>query len=144
MKKKEIKSKFVDDTFSGGLYENIQKVLGLKSRDDAKRAFLRICYMNANYSTLQKNQLAKEYPELIEYSDRTKKLKGNNQYAIEMQLEEAKIFIDNILLKLLNIGYNVLSKHDSIICRKKDAEDVTSYIEKILGDLDFQCKLKVS
>lgn len=55
--------------------------------------------------------------------------KGKASLAVMLQRIESRIFIDVILFKLLGLGYKVLSKHDSILCKKSQVQAVKSFIE---------------
>ena len=54
--------------------------------------------------------------------------KGNAALAVTLQRIESRIFVDNILARLLSSGYRVFSKHDSILCKESDQAAVTAIV----------------
>lgn len=54
---------------------------------------------------------------------------GNAQLAVMLQSLESSLFIDTILNKLLEKGFKVLSKHDSILCKESDLNAVHATVK---------------
>jgi hypothetical protein len=81
---------------------------------------------------------------LIRLIDAYKKNNGNEQFAILLQQRESAIFIDRILLRLVNKGYKVFSKHDSILCIASELEDVVMEVRSILTEELGDYRLKIT
>jgi len=114
-----------------------------------------------NYSPDRK-KMKTIFPDLIEMIDLFKKEKraerkkqkekkgevydnkGDNQFAITLQKKESEIFIDGLLSKLQKTGFKVLSKHDSILCKKSDVTAVKgfvmNYLNEVFGKGNYQLK----
>lgn len=61
-------------------------------------------------------------------NDKAARKLGNAQLAVMLQQIESGLFIDNILNKLLEHGFKVLSKHDSILCKESELNAVQAII----------------
>lgn len=59
---------------------------------------------------------------------------GNASFAVLLQNIESIIFIDGILKKLLAKGFKVFSKHDSILCKQSDLDEV---LQIMTEELDY-------
>ncbi len=129
-------SRFVELAKSGQLYEYIQDnlylSLGDQGRKEAKRIMFEIFFSKHKNYTSSKNKLKELFPFVIYLIDEFKKEFGDNQFAIELQLIESHLFIDTILNTLLEQGYTVFSKHDSILCREMDLNRVEGVVRSIL------------
>ena len=70
---------------------------------------------------------------------------GSNYFAIALQRIEADLFIDNLLPALYNSGIkHVLTKHDSILCKKSDRVKVqnilTDKLDELLGESQYNLR----
>ena len=137
---------FIELAKSGQLYEFIRDHAGLptgvKGRAQAKLMMFEICFSKHNNHTTAKAKLRELFPNLVGMIDAYKKQNGNNQFAITLQKEESRLFIDIILPKLYKAGYKVLSKHDSILCKESDKEAVERLMREELDEAlgDYQLK----
>ncbi len=145
---------FVEFAKNGALYEHIQSELDLptgpEGRKMAKQMLFEIFFSKYNNNSSAKSRVKAIFPRLINMIDTYKKQKreenraqlveqgkeddkkGDNQFAILLQRAESKLFVDCILHRLLNAGFMVLSKHDSIICRKSDLAGVKGVMKEEL------------
>ena len=159
-------AKFIQLAKNGKLYEFIRDNLGLKNgvegRKQAKSMMFLIFFSKHDYRCSAKKKIKELFPTLITMIDlykaekrKVNKLeresqglkddrKGDNQFAITLQKKESSTFIDKILVMLFKRGFKVLSKHDSILCRKSDLEAVEAIMRKVLdnelGVNEFQIK----
>ena len=157
---------FIQLAKNGKLYEYIRDNLKLKEgnegRKQAKSLMFLIFFSKHDYRCSAKNKIKELFSTLISMIDLYKaekreenKLeresqglkddrKGDNQFAIALQKKESSTFIDKILYKLFKSGFKVLSKHDSILCKKSDLEAVGAFIKQVLdkeiGENEYQLK----
>jgi len=116
----------------GVLYEYIQTKLNLKSRSEAKQLTFTLLFSKHTLKSKEKQELKTILPELVNYTDKYKKQNGDNQLAIKLQQMESKLFIDNILKDCMEQSLLVLTKHDSILCKKSDLAKVKEIVNKHL------------
>jgi hypothetical protein len=133
----------VDDNFKqlaidGYLYEYIAFELNI-TRKQAKSLMMKIAFDKVK---IEQDCIRNLFPIFMNSVDTYKKEKGYNMFANLLQKEESNIMIDNVLLTLLNEGYDVLSVHDSIRCKKTDYEKVLNRINEIFTQINFKCTLK--
>ncbi len=60
---------------------------------------------------------------------------GNDYLVLVLQRIESHIFIENILKTLQSYGYDVIPRHDSILCKKSEQEAVKKIIEKEMSKI---------
>lgn len=133
---------FLEKSSSGVLYDYLGEKLGW-DRDLAKLIFIKIMFSKPKWNSRYKKQIKAVFPTVIKYMDDFKFLNGeSNQLAIFLQKLEARIFIDNIYLPLRTEGYTIFSKHDSILCKTSQREDIKAKMETILKGFGLQFRLK--
>lgn len=135
---------FVKLAKNGKLYEHIREQLQLPSRSLAKSLMFEVFFSSYKYHGAGKLQIQKIFPTLVRMIDRFKEINGSNQFAIKLQLRESQIFIDRIMPRLIERGYKVLSKHDSILCIIDDRKGVEGEIRAILDQEIGQYQLKIT
>lgn len=135
---------FIQLAKSGKIYEYIKDKLNLQNVRDAKLFAFEIFFAKYKSQGEGKRQLKKIFPTLIRLIDAYKKNNGNEQFAILLQQRESYIFIDRILLRLVNKGYKVFSKHDSILCIASELEDVVMEVRSILTEELGDYRLKIT
>lgn len=133
---------FVEFAKNGGIYEYIQKELNLDNRKRAKVMMFEICFSSHRNRSKAKTQFKHLFPILSNTLDLYKKQNGDNQLAITLQITESEIFIDGILNGLFEKGYKVLSKHDSILCKASEADEVYKFIKDFLTERIGEHQLK--
>lgn len=131
---------FINLAKSGQIYEYIQVKLALPvgsyGRSLAKGIMFQIFFAGHQNRRAEKGLVKNLFPNLMGMIDAYKKDKGDNQFAISLQLKESEVFIDKILRTLYSKGFEVLSKHDSILCVEDDQEAVRKVMVEIL-DMEF-------
>lgn len=136
---------FIKLAKSGQFYEYIVEKLNLKGgRAEAKQMMFGIFFSKRRHNPAQKVQLKSLFPTLIYIIDSYKKKYGDNQVAILLQKKESQVFIDQILTRLLEEGYTVLSKHDSILCLPSERAAVEQIIREILDEELGRYQLKIT
>lgn len=145
MKKEGKSSQLLDQLISEGtLYEYIQTKLNLKSRSIAKELTFTLLFGKHTMKSKEKSELKAILPQLVNYTDKYKKENGDNQLPIKLQQMEANLFIDNILKECEEQKILVLTKHDSILCKKSDLikvrEIVYKYLTAMFGKGNFKLK----
>ncbi|MGE0077629.1 MAG: hypothetical protein AB7S48_07205 [Bacteroidales bacterium] len=133
---------FLEKSSSGILYDYLGEKLGW-DRDLAKLMFIKIMFSKPTWNSSYKKQIKTIFSSVIKFMDDFKLLNGeSNQLAIFLQKLEAEIFIDNIYLPLRKQGYVIFSKHDSILCKTSQREDIKAKMETILKGFGLQFRLK--
>jgi hypothetical protein len=137
------KQRFADFASTGKIYELVQEIAGLETRSEAKVATFRALYSSHRSKSKVKTALTQEFPGLVEYLDALKKQHGKAFLANEMQKMESGIMVNRILHDLLSMGYKVFSKHDSILCKHSQVEEVREIMTKMLNELVGEHRLEV-
>ena len=140
---------FKKSTKQGTFYEDFQQILKDQGQDytraEIKRMMFLLLFSARGYNPPEKRLLAKHFPSLVLFANEFKRLmsgfyegdglepnqakdKGNAALAVTLQRIESRIFVDNILARLLSSGYRVFSKHDSILCKESDQAAVTAIV----------------
>lgn len=138
-KKDFIKFKELSET--GELYEYIQEVLGLETRKQAKIMLFELLFSSEKNKSENKKKIAHLFPAVVKWIDDYKKLNGYENFAIMLQLEESKIFIDDIYHTLKYRELFCLTKHDSIIIKKENEEEVETFLKEYFDSINFIAKL---
>lgn len=136
---------------SGKLYEYIQQKYwedtGCKlSRAEAKGIMFSIAFSSPCYHSQQKDFFSNHFPSILavidgfkrsrmKYLGKGRSKEGSASFAVMLQRIESSIFIDVILERCYKKGLKVLSKHDSILCRRSDKHVVTAIICRVLNEL---------
>jgi hypothetical protein len=134
--------KFSDLASSGALYDEIQKILGLKSRGEAKQIMFQLLFSRESFKNDLKDKLLKTFPNVITYIDNYKKCYGYKNFSIGLQKRESEIFIDEIYLKLKKANIVTITRHDSIIVSFEDEIKAYSIINKCFKSINFNCILE--
>jgi len=128
-----VEPRFIDANYKiGRIYKQIDT-----DRDKAKIIFVQ--WLNSEVVAMPRvvNEL---FPLMTIYVKRYKAKSGYKALANRLQYKEAKIVIDD-LLNNINMELKVdfaLTVHDSIICKKEDAEKVKKWCEKKYTYLKFR------
>lgn len=138
------KQRFADLASTGKIYELVQEIAGLETRSEAKIATFRALYSSHRAKSKVKTALTKEFPGLIEELDALKKQYGKSFLADTMQQHESAVVINRVLHELFVMGYECFSKHDSILCRESQAEEIKSIMERMLNELIGEHRLEVT
>lgn len=127
---------------SGELYEFIQEKLGLNTRDDAKRVTIELLFGSERCQSKNLKALKQYFPTVIAYINNYKKENGKANFAIMLQQEESALFIDTIYKELKRKKIFCITRHDSLIVKQKNAEEVKAYVQMIFDSIDFEAVMK--
>lgn len=127
----------------GKFYEHIQELLNLKSRKEAKTAAFEMMFSSHKNRSENIIKLRKLLPNVMEWIDGYKKKHGDNQFAILLQKEESKIFIDGLLPRIKQHSYLCFTKHDSIIYKEENHEHILQITQQFFNEIGFNCQVKV-
>ncbi|MDX2361993.1 MAG: hypothetical protein QNK23_14380 [Crocinitomicaceae bacterium] len=128
---------------SGGLYEEVAELLGLESRKEAKSLMFELFFSSHRYQPRHKKKLREHFPSVVSFIDEYKKEHGDNMFSIELQKQEAEIFIDNIYARIKEECMFCLTKHDSVIVHRKDRARAQQIIEEYFAEIGFHGTLKL-
>ncbi|MGB4775079.1 MAG: hypothetical protein WBP45_07905 [Daejeonella sp.] len=137
---------FCEQTAKGNLYEFIKEQFELDTRSEAKETMMELAFSSHNNCTHElKPMLKKLFPTVVKYIDNYKGKaaekygKGeHNRFAIMLQKKEASMFIDNIFWQLKNLGFWVITKHDSLIVKSDQKEEVKHIIQQYFKSIGFE------
>lgn len=132
---------FKESASSGKFYESVQKKLDLDTRNVAKQTTFELLFSSHKNKSNNLTKMREAYPELMNYIDDYKIENGHKNFSISLQKEESRIFIDGILNRLSFLKIPSLSKHDSIICKQSDFEEVLDVINSIFSLNNFKGNL---
>jgi hypothetical protein len=159
---------FLNLTKTGIFYEELARLMSENedrevTRSEAKKAMFLTAFSSHRYNPRPKQLLKAHYPELVKWMNEFKKAsirfyeeegmskkdarqKGNASLSVMLQQIESRVFIDNILTKLLRGGFRVFTKHDSILCKESDKEAVEAIVRhelnKLFGNGGYQLKIE--
>lgn len=128
---------------NGTLYEFMMKEFGT-DRDAAKEIMMRVVFGKKNSRSEQKNKFKQLFPTVANFVSNYKKEHGDNELPIGLQQVEARLFIDIIYPHLKGKYGFVISKHDSFIVRRANAEDMLTDMYEIADSIGFKCTFKIS
>lgn len=88
---------------------------------------------------------ANEYPKVMEIINHYRNQENPTNLSDRLQREESKLFIDDILTKLIvrEKRPHILSLHDGILCPEKDIQCVIEKFERAFAKSKFQVKVKI-
>lgn len=124
-------------SYSGELYDYIKEVLFLETRKQAKQVTFELLFSSHRNKSKKLKLLKEFFPNLIDWINQYKKYNGNEQFAIMLQKEESTMFIDHIWTELKKKKLFALTKHDCIICKKEDEQEVTEFIQMYFDSIGF-------
>lgn len=126
---------------SGTLYDYIASRTGIK-RETAKKTFLKIMFSKPGWNSEIKSRIAQLFPTIIEWMDNFKRAQGDHKIlALVLQKIESEIFIDKIYRKLRLERYTVYTKHDCILCKESEYDDVKKIVSQELIKIGLKFKL---
>lgn len=138
---------FMQNSASGTLYEKIGEI-GNWPRPIAKKIFIKIMF--SSHSSSYQKMLETTFPGIIGWMTEFKKM--NKKVSVKdsapksplsnlLQKIESAIFIDDIYFSLKKQGFTVFSKHDCILCKASDRDEVKARVEQLLDGYGFPYKL---
>ncbi len=139
--KKEI-GWYSEITLSGQWYECLQRMYGL-SRDECKKIWMQIAYSENDHYLNEKKVFKTGFPEIYSLIEKIKEV-NYEQFAIQLQLTESKIFIDEICRELVNEGIIPYTMHDGLLVSIEFEQKTLEIMSSILkGHLGAIPKIKV-
>lgn len=130
-------------SYTGKLYDFIQKELGLTSREKTKRILFYIFFSSNEINNSKKDYVRKRFPSVIEWVNEYKSINNHKTFCIELQRLESNFFIDNIYEIIKKLGYVCFTKHDSIIVKSIYKDEVINLIKDEMGKIGMGGKLVV-
>jgi len=130
-------------SYTGKLYDFIQKELGLTSREKTKRILFYIFFSSNEINNSKKDYLRKKFPSVIDWVEEYKSKNNHKTFCIELQRLESNFFIDNIYELLKTLGYVCFTKHDSIIVESKYKDKVNNLVKDEMGKIGMGGNLVV-
>ena len=160
---------FIEEVSNGTFYEKFveksipnHKELSTeeyeRERWNHKLITMRVFFSHYRFNGADKTTFKKAYPNLIWLIDAFKKnvelaLKGIDKHKLKretrkslpvlLQCCESALFIDKILNKLLRLNREVLSKHDSIICKESEVGEILLIVNYYLNQYFNEYTIKV-
>ena len=132
---------FIYSAQNGTLYDCIASRTGTK-RETAKKVFLKIMFSKPGWNSEMKSKVTRLFPTIIKWMDSFKKTQRDHKVlAIVLQKIESEIFIDKIYRKLRSERYTVYTKHDCILCKESEYEEIKKIVSQELFKLGLKFKL---
>jgi len=131
---------FKEKASNGQIYEYISETAGM-DRQTAKMLFLKTLFSKPKYSRTK--TLKQLFPDVFEWINQFKMDNGcHKKMAIMLQKLESEIFIKHIYKTLNDEKYTVFTKHDSIVCKQSQMEEIKDRVESILNGFGIEHLLK--
>lgn len=128
---------FCNEAKNGKLYELIENKLDLSSRAEAKGLMFMMFFSSERKNTEEKKLICKHFPEIYDFISEYKKANGYKAFSIMLQKEESKIFITDILNKLIRRGIPAITIHDSISVPTDRFEETEAIVNNYLKSINF-------
>jgi hypothetical protein len=128
---------FIKQSQQGTLYEYIQNELKLDSRKQSKQITFEVLFSSENNKSQNMKYFKILFPNLLDWINDFKSKNGYENFSIMLQKKESEIFIDGIFKKLIKQKLFALTKHDSIICKSNDFENVKEIITNYFNKIKF-------
>lgn len=134
---------------AGQLYEFVQKCFKLKERQEAKTILFELLFSKYGNCSIGKSELKKLFPSVVEYVDNYKKnaratsKRKDGEFAVWLQKEESRMFVDDIYYQLKKQGLWLLTRHDSLLFKREDIEIVESHVSEYFKSIQFECKFQI-
>lgn len=133
---------FVRLASTGGFYEEIAKIFQVE-RQDAKIMMMEIIF-SLPVLNPTKRKFKEHFPNVYQWATDYKKEHGSAEFAVLLQRKESEMFIDNLLPILNKKGYQVITKHDSIIVRIKEKKAICQLMQEYFDRIGFKCEISGS
>lgn len=135
---------FRELTSNGALYAYIAKELGLKSDKNGKQLMFEIMFSNHRNNSAFKKKIKELFPSVVAWIDNYKKTDGDAHFSIMLQLKESFLFIDKIFERIKKKKMLCFSKHDSMIVRSENLEQVIEITKEEFEKINLDYRLKVT
>ena len=129
-------------TISGLWYECLEKIYNL-SRDKCKEIWMQIAYSENDHYLKEKKVFKTAFPEIYSLIEKIKEV-NYEQFSIDLQLIESKIFIDEISRELISKNIIPYTMHDGLLVPFEDEQKTLEIMSIILkSHLGAVPKIKV-
>lgn len=137
-------------SYGGELYSYVKDKLKLKSLKESKLLMFSLLFSSEKNTTHEKKILKSLFPSVIDWVDRFKKENGYKRFSVKLQNIESYLFIDVLLNKIKSQKLFCLTKHDSLIIKRKDYQQVMEIVTNTSNEIcfgglfrsDFNCDYK--
>jgi len=143
-------STFCANAESGTLYNSIATILPYmlhrfkETEKTAKNKMMQMAFSHTGGERPEFKESCYRYmPNVLEFMDDYKKKNGYKNFSIELQKRESNIFIDNLLYNIKANGFFCITKHDSLIVRKSNLEEILKIISSYFHFIGFSCSVRV-
>jgi hypothetical protein len=135
---------FKELSVSGNLYAYIASNLSLKSAKNGKSLMFEVMFSSRRNNSAYKKKIKELFPSVVGWIDDYKKAYGDNEFSVMLQKVESDLFIDNILKRLKKLKYFCLTKHDSLIIKRRDYEAILAIVKEEFSKIGLEYTLKVT
>lgn len=143
-------STFCANAENGTLYSSISTILPYmlhrftETEETTKKKMMQMAFSQAGGEWPEfKESYYRYMPNVIEFMDDYKKKHRYKNFSIELQRRESNIFIDNLLYNIKANGFFCITKHDSLIVRKSNLEEILQIISSYFHFIGFSCSVRV-
>ena len=136
--------RFKDLTSSGKLYAYLAKELGFKNDKNGKQLMFEVMFSSHRNNTVYKKKIKELFPSVVSYIDQYKKEYGDEKFSVMLQLKESQLFIDRIYKRIKKAKLLCFSKHDSMIVRMKNIDQVIQIMQEEFAKDNLSYRLKVT
>lgn len=141
---------FCGNAENGTLYSSISTILPYmlhrfsETEETTKKKMMQMAFSHVGGEWPEFKESCYRYmPNVIEFMDDYKKKHGYKNFSIELQKRESNIFIDNLLYNIKANGFFCITKHDSLIVRKSNLEEILQIISSYFHFIGFSCSVRV-
>jgi hypothetical protein len=135
---------FKELTSSGNLYAYISNELGVKNNKNGKVLMFEIMFSNHRSNSVYKKKIKTLFPSVIGWIDQYKKKHGDEKFSVMLQLKESQLFIDRIYKRIKKAKLLCFSKHDSMIVRIENVEQVRLIMQEEFAKDNLCYRLKIT
>ena len=114
-----------------------------QARKEVKGMMFNIVFSSHKSHSKAKDEFKKLFPNVMNHIMEFKKEHGSEQFANELSKREAKMFVDNIYPNLKFNGLWAITKHDSVIFKAKDKNEVKKIIDMYFYEIGFECAMEI-
>lgn len=143
-------STFCANAESGTLYSSISSILPYmlhrftETEETTKKKMMQMAFSHSGGERPEFKESCYRYmPNVIDFMDGYKKKYSYKSFSIELQKRESNIFIDNLLYNIKANGFFCITKHDSLIVRKSNLEEILQIISSYFHFIGFSCSVRV-
>ncbi len=135
---------FKELTSSGNLYAYIANELGIKDNKNGKVLMFEIMFSNHRSNSVYKKKIKALFPSVVGWIDQYKKEHGDEKFSVMLQSKESQLFIDRIYKRIKKVKLLCFSKHDSMIVRIENIEQVKLIMQDEFAKDNLCYRLKVT